>query len=212
MVSLSFEALLHIDEYLEFILQNYGGLSYAIIFFIIFLETGLVIAPFLPGDSLIFVAGTFAASGVIDVMLLFYLIALAAIIGDTFNYWIGYFFGEKFFEKSHLFRRDYLERTKDFYKKHGGRTVVMARFVPIMRTFAPFVAGIAKMDYLEFTSFNVVGGIVWTAVFIFAGYFFGSIPFVQENLNWLIFAVIFISIIPVILEFNRNRERRKVAR
>ena len=200
--------VLHIDKYLGLILQDYGALSYLILFLIIFFETGIVITPFLPGDSLIFIAGAFAAAGAINVLLLFFVLTFAAIIGDSVNYWIGGFLGEKFFEKSVFFRKDYLTKTKAFYKKHGGKTIIIARFIPIIRTFAPFVAGIGKMDYLRFLSFNVVGGTIWVALFIFAGYFFGAIPFVQDNLNWIVWTIIFISILPVIFEFIRHKMKK----
>jgi membrane-associated protein len=193
--------IIHIDKYLGLILQNYGALSYLILFLIIFIETGVVIMPFLPGDSLLFIAGTFASSGLINIALLFFVLLFAAIIGDSVNYWVGSFLGEKFFEKSRFFRKDYLDRTKLFYKKHGGKTIILARFIPIIRTFAPFVAGVGKMDYPRFLSFNVLGATAWVALFTFAGYFFGTIPFVQDNLNWLVWVIILTSILPVIYEY-----------
>ncbi len=208
-ISILFDFLIHIDKYVGIILQNYGALSYAILFLIIFLETGLVITPFLPGDSLIFVAGSFAATGAIDVILLFFILAFAAILGDTVNYWIGSFFGEKVFMKSILFRRDYLQKTKEFYRKHGGKTIILARFIPIIRTFAPFVAGIGKMNYVRFLSFNVVGGIIWVALFTFAGYFFGTIPFVQDNLGWFVWIIIALSVVPVIYEYIQHKLKKK---
>jgi membrane-associated protein len=206
-ISSLFNFFVHIDKYLGAILQSYGPLSYAILFIIIFLETGLVITPFLPGDSLIFVAGTFAASGAINITLLFFVLAFAAIIGDSFNYWIGSFFGEKVFAKSKLFRKDYLEKTKKFYREHGGKTIILARFIPIIRTFAPFVAGVGKMEYLRFLSFNVIGATIWVALFTFGGYFFGTIPVVKDNLGWLVWVIILTSFVPVIYEYLKNKLR-----
>jgi len=197
--------ILHIDKHLSTIISNYGIFSYLILFLIIFAETGFVITPFLPGDSLIFVAGAFAAKGSFNILLLFFILALAAILGDTLNYWLGSYFGEKVFTKSRFFKKDYLDRTNAFYQKHGGKTIILARFVPIVRTFAPFVAGVGKMDYLKFLSFNVVGGIIWVALFAFGGYYFGMIPFVEENLTIVIFVIIFLSIIPSVIEFFKAR-------
>ncbi|MEK6935060.1 MAG: DedA family protein [Nanoarchaeota archaeon] len=201
------DIILHLDKYVSFIIQNYGVFTYIILFFVIFLETGLVITPFLPGDSLLFVSGAFAASGVINVFILFLILAIAAILGDTFNYWIGNYFGEKVFVKSRFFRKEYLEKTKNFYEKYGGKTIIIARFIPIVRTFAPFVAGVGKMDYLKFLSFNIIGGIGWVGLFLFGGYYFGAIPFVQENLSVIVLLIIFISLLPVIFEF--IKEKRK---
>lgn len=197
--------ILHIDKYIQIIIENYGIATYLILFLIIFLETGLVVTPFLPGDSLIFVVGTFASRGSLNILLLFFILASAAIIGDTLNYWIGNYFGERVFRKSRFFKEEYLEKTKDFYKKHGGKTIIMARFVPIVRTFAPFVAGMGRMDYVKFLAFNVVGAISWVALFAFGGYYFGMIPFVKENLTMVILIIIFISLIPYIVDFIRSR-------
>ena len=201
--------ILHVDRYVGSLIQSYGVWTYLILFLIILAETGLVITPFLPGDSLIFITGVFAAQGGLNVFLLFFLLSSAAVIGDTLNYWIGSYFGEKVFAKNKLFKREYLERTKEFYKKHGGKAIILARFIPIIRTFAPFVAGIGKMDYLRFLGFNLFGGIVWVAIFVFAGYFFGNISFVKENLALITYIMIFLSIIPVILEFIKDRRKDK---
>jgi len=198
------DIILHLDKYLGFLLQKYGVGIYAILFVVIFLETGLVIMPFLPGDSLLFVTGTIAAVGRMNIIILFVFLAAAAILGDSLNYWIGSFFGEKVFAKSRLFKKEYLERTKDFYRKHGGKTIILARFIPIMRTFAPFVAGVGKMRYVRFFSFNVIGGIAWVAIFLFGGYFFGAIPLVKANLAIITLAIIVISLIPAGLEFVRH--------
>ncbi|MDP2157712.1 MAG: DedA family protein, partial [Nitrospirota bacterium] len=177
---------------------------------IIFCETGLVITPILPGDSLLFVAGAFAARGDFDVMWLFILLTIAAIAGDTLNYWIGSYMGPKIFhkEKVRFLNREYLDRTHQFYERHGGKTIIIARFMPIIRTFAPFVAGIGKMTYGHFISYNVIGGIVWIAAFVFGGYFFGNIPMVKRNFTLVILVIIFLSILPGILSFLRHRFRK----
>jgi len=200
-----FGFVFHIDEYINIIFESFGLLTYFVFFFIIFLETGLVITPFLPGDSLIFVIGAFAAQGFLNIFLLFIILCLAAILGDSVNYWIGKYFGEKVFANSRFFKKEYLERTKDFYKKYGGKTIIMARFVPIVRTFAPFVAGIGKMDYIKFLSYNIIGGIVWVFLFLFAGYFFGGISIIKGNLTLVIYLIILISLVPPIIEYFRRR-------
>ncbi len=204
--------ILHVDVYLAELVANYGTWVYAILFLIIFCETGLVVTPFLPGDSLLFVAGTLAALGDnhINVHLMVLLLTIAAILGDASNYLIGKFFGEKLFSKpdSKIFKQSYLKKTHDFYEKHGGKTIILARFVPIVRTFAPFIAGMGRMNYGRFFSYNVVGGIVWVALFMYAGYFFGSAPFVQENLSLLIFLIIFVSIIPAVVGVIRQKRKK----
>lgn len=199
--------ILHIDKYLALIIQNYGILTYLLLFLVIFLETGLVITPFLPGDSLIFVAGAFAAKGALNVIVLFVILCIAAVVGDTVNYWIGNYFGERVFANNRFFKREYLEKTKEFYAKHGGKTIIYARYIPIIRTFAPFVAGIGKMNYFRFLSFNVVGGITWVALFVFGGYFFGGIPIIEENLTIVVFIIIFLSIIPPFIEYLRHKRK-----
>src|SRR3989339_2222640 len=174
--------ILHLDKYLSVIIQNYGALTYLFLFLIIFAETGLVVTPFLPGDSLLFAAGTFAAIGALNVLWVFAVIAVAAILGDTINYSIGKFLGSKAFEKyPKIFRKEYLDKTHKFYSKYGNKTIVLARFVPIVRTFAPFVAGVGKMSYRQFGTYNIVGGIFWVGLMISSGYFFGEIPFVKKN-------------------------------
>jgi membrane-associated protein len=209
------EFVLHIDRHLSAIIQQFGAWTYAILFAIIFIETGLVIMPFLPGDSLLFAAGTFAALGALDVRLLIALLAVAAVVGDTVNYWIGHRIGEKAFsrEDARFFKREYLDRTHAFYEKHGGKTIIIARFVPIIRTFAPFVAGIGKMSYGRFLSFNVIGGVAWVVLLVGTGYFFGNIPFVRKNFSIAILVIILISTVPIAVEYfrhrkNKNREAR----
>ena len=197
--------ILHFDKYLGLFVQDYGILTYLILFLIIFFETGLVITPFLPGDSLLFVAGTFAAQGTLNVLVLFFVLSIAAILGDSLNYWIGNYFGEKVFSKSRFFKKEYLEKTKSFYHKHGSKTIVLARFVPIIRTFAPFVAGVGKMQYAKFLFYNIIGGLVWVALFIFSGFFFGNVGIVKENLTIVILIIIVISVIPGIVEYLRQR-------
>lgn len=202
--------IIHIDEHIGTFIQTYGSFTYVILFLIIFLETGLVIAPFLPGDSLLFVTGAFAAQGVIDIFYLFILLSLAAIIGDSVNYYIGNVFGERIFRNSRFFKKEYLEKTEQFYHKHGGKTIIFARFIPIVRTFAPFVAGIGKMRYRRFAAYNVLGGIAWVAIFLLGGYYFGTIPVVQENLTFFIILIIIISILPPLIEYIRTRMTYKI--
>jgi membrane-associated protein len=204
------DIVLHLDRYLGAIIQQYGVWTYSILFVVIFVETGLVVMPFLPGDSLLFAAGTFAALGALDVRLLIVLLAAAAVIGDTVNYWIGHKIGRKAFtrEDARFFKKEYLDRTHAFYEKHGGKTIIIARFVPIIRTFAPFVAGIGKMSYGRFLSFNVFGGVGWVALLVGAGYFFGTIPFVKRNFSVAILAIIVISTLPIVVEYLRNRRRK----
>jgi membrane-associated protein len=202
------DILLHLDKHLDVVIRNYGFWTYGIFFLIIFLETGLVVTPFLPGDSLLFACGTFAALGSLDAKWLVILLSIAAIAGDTLNYWIGYFVGPKVFhkEKSRFLNKEYLHRTHRFYEKYGGKTIILARFIPIIRTFAPFVAGIGSMTYGRFITYNITGGIAWVAIFILGGYFFGNIPFVKQNFSLVIAAIIFLSILPGIVEFLRHRK------
>lgn len=202
------DIFLHLDKHLSQIITDYGTWTYLILFAIIFLETGLVVTPFLPGDSLLFAAGTFAALGALNPLLLFVLLSVAAILGDTVNYWIGNFIGPRAFSGDVRFlKREYMEKTHQFYEKHGGKTIILARFVPIIRTFAPFVAGVGSMTYGRFITYNVVGGIVWVGLFVFLGFFFGNFPFVEDNFTLVILAIIFISILPPIVEYLRERMR-----
>ncbi|MEK6886432.1 MAG: DedA family protein [Nanoarchaeota archaeon] len=198
---------LHLDKSLGGIIQQYGTATYIILFLIILSETGLVIAPLLPGDSLLFAAGTFAAIGSLNISLLFVLLVIAAIIGDSINYSVGNFVGSKVFsKKSRFFRKEYLDKTKAFYDKYGGKTIIIARFMPIIRTFAPFVAGIGKMKYGKFIFYNVVGGIMWVTLFTFGGYYFGNMPAVKENFSLVILAIVALSILPAVIEYIRNRK------
>jgi len=201
------DLFLHLDQYLNVIIRDYGLWTYLILFVIIFIETGLVVTPFLPGDSLLFAAGTFAAGGALNPLYLFGLLSIAAVAGDTVNYWVGNLVGPKVFhrEDSPFFKKEYLDRTHDFYERHGGKTIIIARFIPIIRTFAPFVAGIGAMTYLRFISYNIVGGIAWIAAFVYVGYFFGNLPMVKRNFTLVIMAIIFISVLPGIYEFIRQR-------
>ncbi|MFA6918316.1 MAG: DedA family protein [Candidatus Gracilibacteria bacterium] len=197
--------IVHIDRYLNILVQNYGSLVYVVMFVVVFVETGLVVMPLLPGDSMLFVAGTFAAVGSMNVISLFLILSVAAVLGDTVNYWIGNYFGEKFFSK--FIKKEHMERTKSFYDRHGKKTIVIARFVPIIRTFAPFIAGIGKMNYSTFLTYNVIGGVSWVLIFVFAGYSFGTIPFVKENLTLITLSIIFVSLIPAFVEYVRGRKK-----
>jgi membrane-associated protein len=198
---------LHLDTHLSEVIQRYGTSTYALLFLIVFLETGLVVTPILPGDSLLFAAGSFAGIGALSVWPLFFLLSAAAILGDTVNYAIGARLGPRVFQysKSRLFNPDHLRKTHEFYEKYGGKTIIIARFIPIVRTFAPFVAGIGKMSYARFLGYNVVGGVLWVAVCVFSGYFFGNLPFVKKNFSVVILAIIFISVLPALVEYLRHR-------
>ncbi|MDP4031153.1 MAG: DedA family protein [Candidatus Beckwithbacteria bacterium] len=195
-----FEFLLHIDRYLVQITADYGGLTYLILFLIVFAETGFVFTPFLPGDSLLFAAGALASLGSLNVAGLLVLLWLAAFLGDTVNYWIGHFFGKKIIAHPKLpLNREHLAKAQKFYDKHGGKTIFLARFIPIVRTFAPFVAGIGKMEYKRFITFNATGGITWVAGFTLMGYFFGNLPWVKANFSLVVLAIIFLSVMPVFM-------------
>lgn len=211
------DLFLHLDKHLAEIIRNYGTWTYLILFAIIFMETGLVVTPFLPGDSLLFAAGTFASPALgsaLNIWVLWGLLVLAAILGDTVNYWIGHFIGPRAFSGEIRFlKKEYLDRTHAFYEKHGGKTIVLARFIPIIRTFAPFVAGIGAMSYGRFIAYNVIGGVAWVSIFLFLGYFFGTLPFVQHNFTVVVLAIIAISVMPVIFEAGKGwLESRRAAR
>jgi membrane-associated protein len=204
------DVILHLDVYLDMLVTNYGPWIYAILFLVIFCETGLVVMPFLPGDSLLFIAGAVAAGGGMDPFLLAGLLMAAAILGDSTNYIIGRTAGDKLFSNpnSKIFRRDYLDQTHAFYEHHGGKTVTLARFLPILRTFAPFVAGVGKMHYPRFFGFSVLGTIGWVGGLVTLGYFFGNMPFIKQNLTLLIVAIILLSLLPMIIGFVKNRKTR----
>ena len=209
LVTTLIDLVLHLDRHLGAIIAQYGVWTHLLLFLIVFCETGLVVTPFLPGDSLLFAAGTFAALGSLDIHLLVALLIVAAIAGDTVNYWIGAWAGPRVLTgRVRWLRQEYLERTHRFYEKHGGKTIILARFVPIIRTFAPFVAGVGAMSYRRFLLFNVVGGVAWVALFGYAGYFFGNIPVVRRNFTLVIMAIIVISVLPIVLEFVRARRQR----
>ena len=204
--------IVHLDSNLNLLIQNYGLWVYLILFGIVFIETGIVITPFLPGDSLLFAAGAFAAMGSLDLGFLFLLLGAAAIAGDTVNYHIGYRVGHKAFDgRIRFLKKEHLDQAQHFYEKHGRKTIVIARFIPIIRTFAPFVAGIGKMNYWRFISYNIIGGIAWVVIFLMGGYFFGNIPAVKENFTAVILGMIVISFIPAISDFlyHYRRSRRK---
>jgi len=208
-ISYLIDLFLHLDKHLSQIIQNYGVWTYLLLFLVIFMETGFVVTPFLPGDSLLFAAGTFASPALgssLNIFLLWALLCTAAILGDTVNYWIGHFIGPKAFTGDVRFlKKEYLDRTHEFYEKHGGKTIIIARFIPIIRTFAPFVAGIGAMNYGRFITYNVVGGVAWVTIFTFGGYYFGNLPFVKENFSLVVIAIIFISVVPMIFEFIKQR-------
>ncbi|MDV3442149.1 DedA family protein [Pseudomonas otitidis] len=203
------DLVLHLDQYLNLLVTNYGTWIYAILFLVIFCETGLVVTPFLPGDSLLFIAGAVCANGAMDPVLLALLLMSAAILGDSTNYLIGRTTGERLFSRpnSKIFRRDYLERTHAFYDRHGGKTVTLARFLPIVRTFAPFVAGVGRMPYGRFVAFSVAGSILWVGGLVTLGYFFGNVPFIKQNLSLLVIGIILLSLLPMIIGFLHRRLR-----
>lgn len=201
--------ILHIDAHLEELIANYGTITYIILFIIIFIETGLVITPFLPGDSLLFAAGAMAAIGSLNIWAIVVFLIIAAFLGDTSNFWIGHYFGEKILAhpKSPI-KKKHIDKTHTFFTKYGNETIIIARFVPIVRTFAPFLAGIGRMHYGKFITYNIVGGILWVLIATLSGYFFGNIPIVKENFSLVIFAIIFISILPMVFEVLRHKLKK----
>ena len=205
MVSL-IDLFLHLDKYIGIIIQNYGTATYLILFFIIFSETGLVFFTFFPGDTLLFVAGTFASIGAISFFWLFVILSLAAILGDSVNYSIGKYLGKAVFLKRHWVKEENIEKTRAFFEKHGGKTIIFARFIPVIRSFAPFVAGIGRMNYLRFLVFNIIGAMAWTISMLTLGYYFGAIPFVKNNLSIMIIAIVILSWIPAIVAWAKNRK------
>jgi membrane-associated protein len=204
------DLFLHLDKHLGELIQQYHTFTYVILLIVIFAETGFVFTPFLPGDSLIFAAGTFAAIGSLNVHLLFVILSCAAILGDTVNYWIGHYLGDRLFNKyPRILKKEYLDKTHKFYEKYGGKTIVIARFVPIVRTFAPFVAGVGAMTYSKFIVYNIIGGVLWCALFVYCGYFFGNLSIVKNNFSFVIIAIIFISILPGIIEYLKHRRNNQ---
>lgn len=206
-----FNLLLHVDEYLIQITSQYGIWTYLILFLVIFAETGFVVTPFLPGDSLLFAAGAISALGSLNVWGMLIILSIAAILGDTVNYWIGHFFGQKIVDnpKISFINQKHIDQTNEFYQKHGGKTIILARFVPIVRTFAPFVAGIGKMHYEKFLLYNLIGGVAWVFIFTLLGYFFGNIPFVKANFELVVVAIILISVLPMVWEYFKAKRAAK---
>ncbi len=195
------DLFLHVDKNLAVLIAQYGVATYAILFLVVFAETGLVVTPFLPGDSLLFAAGALAAMGSFKISLLYVLLLVAAFLGDTVNYWIGHKLGRSVFEKdSKFFKKEYLEEAEAFYAKHGGKAIVLARFVPIVRTFAPFVAGVSVMHYSTFLIYNLIGGFLWVSLFLLSGFWFGNIPFVKENFHYVVVVIVLISVVPIVWE------------
>jgi len=206
------DILINLDQYLAWLVEHYGAWVYVVLFLIVFCETGLVVTPFLPGDSLLFVAGTLAAAGGMNVHFLVVLLIVAAILGDAVNYHIGRWAGPKVFRGepwwgSRFFKAEYLARTQVFYERYGGKTIIIARFVPIVRTYAPFIAGVAKMPYRQFAFYNVTGALLWVLSLTYAGYLFGNLPWIKDNLTLVIMAIIFLSILPGIIEVIRAKMR-----
>lgn len=203
------DLFLHVDKNLAVVIETFGGWSYAILFGVIFVETGLVIMPFLPGDSLLFAAGALSASlGAFNIWTLYGLMVIAAFVGDTVNYWIGHYIGPRAFSmKSGLLKKEYLDKAQAFYDKHGGKAIVLARFVPIVRTFAPFVAGVGKMSYGRFVAYNFFGGLAWVTLFLMGGYFFGNIPLVKENFHYVVVGIVLVSVVPIGVEWWKGKRR-----
>lgn len=205
--------ILHLDRYLSQFVSTYGMLTYIVLFLIVFAETGFVVTPFLPGDSLLFAAGAIAALGSLNIGLIVLILMVAAIAGDTVNYWIGHFLGQKIVNNPRIpyINQEHIDKTEQFFKKYGGKTIIMARFVPIVRTFAPFVAGIGTMNYQKFILYNVIGGVIWVSLFTMAGFFFGNMPFIRENFHYAIVAIIVLSVIPMIYEYIQHRRAPDVS-
>lgn len=203
------DIFLHLDKYLDIVIRSFGAWTYFILFMIIFCETGLVVTPFLPGDSLLFAVGTFCALGSLDLTMILVLLTISAILGDTVNYWIGNYLGPKVFhyDDSRFFNKQHLIRTHEFYERHGGKTIIIARFIPIIRTFAPFVAGIGAMTYPKFLLYNVTGAFLWIFSLVLAGYFFGNIPFIKKNFSIVIIVIIILSIMPAVIEYIRHKRQ-----
>lgn len=204
--------IIHLDTYLPQIANQYGTVTYFILFLIIFFETGVVFTPFLPGDSLLFITGALAGAGFLNVFFVLLILSAAAILGDTSNYWIGRYFGKKLIKKADgkFLKKEHLIKTHLFFEKHGGKTIILARFVPIVRTFAPFVAGVSKMNYRWFLSYNIIGGLIWVSLFVSLGYFFGNLPIIKNNFHLSVLIIIFISLIPMIIEWIKHKKQPKI--
>ncbi len=209
-----FEVLIHLDAYLASLVNFFGPWTYLILFLIIFAETGLVVTPFLPGDSLLFVVGTLSGTGYLNIWICYLILLTAAILGDSVNYWVGQKMGPKVFsnKNSRIFKKAYLEKTREFYEKHGKKTIILARFAPIVRTFAPFVAGVGQMHYQTFLLYNIIGAFIWVTSLLFAGYFFGSLPWVKANFEYIIYFIIFISVLPMMIEYIQHKRGPKMSK
>jgi len=209
-----FDFILHIDKHLADLIGYFGNWTYVMLFAIVFAETGLVVTPFLPGDSLLFAVGTLAGGGLLNIWISYFTLLVAAILGDTVNYWIGHYIGPKVFSKenSRFFKKEYLEKTREFYEKYGGKTIIIARFLPIIRTFAPFVAGVGKMHYGTFFFYNIFGGFIWVTSLVFAGFYLGGLSFVKANFEYAIFAIIALSLLPMIIEYIKYKRGPKISR
>lgn len=209
-----FDFVLHIDKYLADLIGYFGSWTYVMSFAIVFAETGLVITPFLPGDSLLFAVGTLAGGGLLSIWISYFTLLIAAFLGDTINYWIGYYIGHKVFSKenSRFFKKEYLEKTREFYEKYGGKTIIIARFLPIIRTFAPFVAGVGKMHYGTFFFYNIFGGFIWVTSLVFAGFYLGGLSFVKANFEYAIFAIIALSLLPMFIEYLKYKRGPKISK
>jgi len=209
-----FDFILHIDKYLADLIGYFGSWTYVMLFAIVFAETGLVVTPFLPGDSLLFAVGTLAGGGLLNIWISYFTLLVAAILGDTVNYWIGHYIGPKVFSKenSRFFKKEYLEKTREFYEKYGGKTIIIARFLPIIRTFAPFVAGVGKMHYGTFFFYNIFGGFIWVTSLVFAGFYLGGLSFIKANFEYAIFAIIALSLLPMIIEYIKYKRGPKISR
>ncbi|MEK7550413.1 MAG: DedA family protein [Patescibacteria group bacterium] len=203
------EIFLHLDKYLAQVISQYGMLAYGLLFLIIFMETGFVVTPFLPGDSLLFAAGALSVTSSLNIWIIYLLLLIAAVLGDTVNYWIGHSIGPRIFDRdSRYIKKEYLAKAHHFYERHGDRAIILARFIPIVRTFAPFVAGVAKMTYVHFITYNIVGGFLWVTLFTWGGYFFGNLTFVKENFHYVVLIIILLSIIPIIMEWLAHTNKK----
>lgn len=209
-----FDFILHIDKYLAEMIGFLGNWTYVLLFAIVFAETGLVVTPFLPGDSLLFAVGTLTGGGLLNIWISYFTLLIAAFLGDTVNYWIGHYIGPKVFSKenSRFFKKEYLGKTREFYEKYGGKTIIIARFLPIIRTFAPFVAGVGKMHYGTFFFYNIFGGFIWVTSLVFAGFYLGGLSFIKANFEYAIFAIIALSLLPMFIEYLKYKRGPKISK